>query len=183
MYPGSDYVPSTDKAKSVAFAPNSRRISALMERKNISSDCKDIKYVVVENVGHVYYIDNGESKLLAATNYGSVNGNVFNGDNVGLIEINDDFKAFADQELAELEEFLKFLETQGPDYIPPMGGTDTPSFMVDNTPYLDGAENQPVSGSGDNPNTGGTGSAVACDIALTACVIGISAAKKKKTKK
>ncbi len=54
-YPGQVFTPSTDKANSLAFEPNARRISAVMEKQRISSDCQDIKFVCIEGIGNVYY--------------------------------------------------------------------------------------------------------------------------------
>ncbi|MDE7231331.1 MAG: hypothetical protein K2N56_12690 [Oscillospiraceae bacterium] len=176
---GMTYTPRTDKAYSVTFTPNAKRISAIMAKQKISSDCKEIKLLYVNEIGFVYYIDNGISKFIAAANVTPVNAEILNEENGGIIEIGDELKAFADRQLIELEEYLKFIEENYPDSPPPEGGNDTPMYMVDNTPYLDGAEEPSVPDKNDNPNTG---SALAgkLGIALATCVIGISAAKKKK---
>lgn len=100
------FTSSTNKANSLAFEPNARRISALMKKQNISSDCKEVKLVFVNRIGQVYYIDNGKSKYLAAMN-GKASGRLFNDENGGIIEIGDDLKAIADQMLAECEEYKR----------------------------------------------------------------------------
>ncbi len=181
-YPGHDFRPSTDKADSVAFAPNARRISALMAEQKISSDCKEVKLVFVKNVGDVYYIDNGKSKYLAAAK-GEVNGKIFNYENGGIVEINDDLKAFADQELAKYEKYKKeVLDTLAPGEPPPMGFDPGPMFKVDNTPYL--SENYSPTTDGDTkiPNTGdGTAEAVGAAV-LMAAAAGAAAVVNKKRK-
>lgn len=197
------YTHTTEKAKSVEFMPNAKRVNALMSKHGINSDCKDIKLLFVENVGYVYYIDNGTSKMLAAANYGEVNGKVFNDENGGIVEINDNLKAIADAELAELEEYQKYLEQLAPGENPVTNGSEPLLFLADNTPYLDDTnnseqgdlknpptlggdlENPPTLGGDENPVnnplTGGTGSALAGGIALAACGIGFSLFKKRNT--
>ena len=178
---GMTYTPRTDKAYSVTFTPNAKRISAIMAKQKISSDCQEIKLLYVNEIGFVYYIDNGMSKFIAAANVTPVNAEILNEENGGIIEIGDELKAFADRKLVELEEYLKFIEENYPDSPPPEGGDDTPMYMADNTPYLDGAENPPAPGSNDNPNTGSAPALAAkLGIALTVCTIGVCAAKKKK---
>lgn len=158
-----EYWPTTDRANSLSFTPNAKRISALMAEKKISSDCKEVKLVYINEIGHVYYIDNGETKLLTAANIGGVSGEIFNKENGGIVEINDDLKAIADKKLAELEEYQKYLETLGPGENPPTMGGETNLFYADNTPYMDG-ENPPLGGAGpeepsnnegENPPLGG----------------------------
>ncbi len=182
-YPGHSFVPSTDKAAdSVAFAPNARRISALMAEQNISSDCKEVKYVVVEGICHGYYIDNGKSKYLAAAN-GEASAKVFNYENGGIVEINDDLKAIADQELAEYEKYkTEVLDKLAPGEPPPVGLDLDPVFKVDNTPYLN--ENDPPAADNDTkiPNTGdGTAEAVGAAV-LMAAAAGAAVVVNKKRK-
>ncbi|MDE7231332.1 MAG: hypothetical protein K2N56_12695 [Oscillospiraceae bacterium] len=178
---GMAYTPKTDKANSVAFAPNAKRISAIMAKQKISSDCIEVKLLYVNEIGFVYYIDNGTSKFIAAANVTMVNAEILNEENGGIIEIGDELKAFADRKLAEYEEYKReVLDKLDPNEPPPVGGSETPPmFMADNTPYLDGAEEPSVPDKNDNPNTG-SAPAGKLGIALATCVIGISAAKKKK---
>ena len=139
------YLPTTDRAHSLSFTPNAKRISALMAEKNISSDCKEIKLVFVYDVGYVYYIDNGESKLLAATGMWGVNSEVFNEENGGIVEINDDLKAIADRMLGELGEYKSL-------------GDAPKLFYVDNTVYMDVSSDKPANNDNENPPLGGGGS-------------------------
>lgn len=181
-HPGfGGYRPKADKSVSANFEPNARRLNSVMTKRGIDTDCKEIKLVAISGVGYVYYIDNGMSQYLAASNLSSANGNLFNNGNGGIVEIGDELKAFADQELAEYEEYKReVLDKLAPGENIPTGGNDTPQFTVDNTPYLDGAANPPESDNSGNPNTGGTGLAVAGAGALAACAVGITLLKKKK---
>lgn len=211
---------SSEKNKgveSVAFDNDAVRINALAKKSNYNTNCNEIKLVWVNWLGYVYYIDNGSEKMLAATHLGDVNGNIFNSENGGLIVIDDGFKAKAEDELRAyneyLEEWQKILDTIDPNTPLPSGGYETPTFKVDNTPYLDTVENRPTPENsemslttdesespaiidvtntppvqaddnetkpeGVNPALVG-GIALAGGIALTTCVIGVTAAKKKK---
>lgn len=178
------FAPSSNKADSIAFEPNARRINAVMKKQNIDADCQEIKLVFVVGLGNVYYINNGTSEFFAASNFEEVNGEVFNDENGGIIEIGDDLKAYMERRIAAEEEYQReVLDKLAPGENPPEGGYETPRFKVDNTPYLDSSETPSTpgnTGNTDNPNTGGVSSALAGGIALTTCVIGVSAAKKKK---
>ena len=162
LFPVKDGVPAfgslthqTDKSKSAAFEPNARRLNAVMTKRGIRTDCKDVKLIFVNGLGYVYYIDNGTSKYLAASNLSAANGNLFNDENGGIVEIGDELKAFADKELAEHEEWLKYLATLPPGENAPTGGNEPPQYMVDNTPYLDGTDTPSTpAGKPDNPYTG-----------------------------
>lgn len=168
------YLPSAkNKVESVAFNSDAKRINALMKKRGLNTSCNEIKLVSVTGLGFVYYIDNGEGKLLAAANLGGVNGNFFNNENGGLIVIDDDFKAKAEAELKSyntyLEEWQKILDSLDPNTPPPTGGYETPTFKADNTPYLENeiqsengnsstvgaGENPPTFGAGENPPTTG----------------------------
>ncbi len=177
------FTPRTNKADSVAFEPNARRISAAMEKQKISSNCEEVKLVFVNGIGHVYYIDNGTSKMLAAANYYGVNGEVFNDINGGIVEINDDLKAYADRKLAELEEYKReVIDKLAPGENPPEGGGDaTPTFKVDNTPYLTENDSPTTSGDEKNPDTGrgiGIATGTAALISLTAGAVVLAKRRK-----
>ncbi len=152
------FTPSHDKTDSVAFEANAKRVNALMKKRGLNTDCKEVKLVLIEHVGFAYYIDNGTEKMLVAANISDVNEHIFNAKNGGIVVIGDELKAAADTELAKynkyLEERQKYIESLGlgPNDPMPSGGyeMETPKFTVDNTPYLDGA---------DNPNTGADDSA------------------------
>ncbi len=129
------------------------------------------------------YIDNGTSKLLAASNYGWSNGEVFNDINGGVVEIGDDLKAYADRELAEYEEYKReVLDKLAPGENPPEGGVDaTPTFKVDNTPYLTENDSPTTSGGEKNPDTGhgvGIASGTAALISLTAGAVVLAKRRK-----
>lgn len=150
------YTPRTDIARSVDFKPNARRISAAMAKQNISSDCKEVKLVFIDEVGYVYYIDNGVSKYIAATSIDVVDRNLLNKVNDGIVGL-DELKEFADKKLEEYEVYKReVLDKLDPGEGPPtMGGGDSPSYMVDITPYLDndGAKTVPVAA--ETSDTGG----------------------------
>lgn len=183
-YPGiGTHHITTDESRTADFAPNAKRITAAMKKQGIDTDCKEIRFAFVHDVGYVYYIDNGESRYLAATGMFEVNAEVLNEENGGIIEIDHELKAFADRELAEAKRYEEEVsDNSDPNTPPPVGGSETPPmFMADNTPYLNGAEAPSAPDNNkDNPNTGGVSSALGGGIALTACAIGVCAAKKKK---
>ena len=139
------YWHTTDRVHSLSFTPNAKRISALMAAKNIGSDCKEVKLVYINEIVHVYYIDNGESKLLAATGMWGVSSEVFNEENGGIVEINDDLKAIADRMLGELGEYKSL-------------GDAPKLFYVDNTLYMDESSDKPANNDNENPPLGGGGS-------------------------
>ncbi len=164
------FEPRSEKKDSLAFEPNARRINAVLEKHKINLDCKEIKFVLVTGIGNFYYIDTGTAKYLAASNFGGVNGEIFNEGNGGLIEINDEFKAFADSKLAEYEEYKReVLDKLAPGENPPsMGGTDTPEYIVDNTPYLNDTD---APSTPDNPITGSNAAALAAELGLASAMI------------
>lgn len=163
-FEGGYFLPSDkNKVDPIAFEANAKRVSALMKKRGLNTDCKEVKLIFMEHVGYVYYIDNGSEKMLVAANVSEVNGNFFNDRNGGIVVIGDELKAAADMELEAynkyLEEFQKEIERLGlgpDDPLPGIGGYASPMFKVDNTPYIDGAEAQsaPNGGNEDNPVTG-----------------------------
>lgn len=184
----STYGPSVDKSRSIAFEFNAKRVNALMKKRGLSSDCKDVKLVNIEGAGFAYYIDNGTEKMLVAANIDSVNERIFNEKNGGIIVIGDELKAAADEELAEYnkfqEEYQKYVESLGlgpDDPLPGMGGYETPMFTVDNTPYLE--EDKTPDDDPANPNTGSGYCAVASTVALISLAAGAFAAVKKRENK
>ncbi len=200
----STFGSSSDRSNSIAFEANAKRVNALMKKRGLNTDCKEVKLVLIEGVGSAYYIDNGTEKMLVAANIDDVNERIFNNKNGGIVVIGDELKAAADVELAEhnkyLEERRKLIESLelGPDDPLPIvgGGYEMPTYKVDNTPYLDGADT-PGSGSSDgskndNPNTGADDSAettkrmavLAVELsALAAAGIGITVINKKRKNK
>ncbi len=198
----SSYMSSSkNKVESVAFEPNAGRIKAVLSKQGINTDCKEIKLLFMPYIGYAYYIDNGTSEFLAAAGFAEVNGELFNSINGGIIEVGDELKAFADRRLAEYEEYKReVLDKLAPGELPPVGGGyDMPTFKVDNTPYLDGADNPPAPDSessdgskNDNPNTGADDSAQTAKrmavlrvelSALAAAGIGITVINKKRKNK
>ncbi len=183
-YPGIRvFAPSSNKADSLAFEPNARRISVVMDNRNIDTDCQEVKLVFVVGLGNVYYINNGTSEFLAASNFGGVNGEVFNEENGGIIEIGDDLKAYAEREIAEAEEYNReVIDKLAPGENPPEGGGDaTPTFKVDNTPYLTENDSPTTSGSEKNPDTGrgvGIATGAAALISLTAGAVVLAKRRK-----
>lgn len=208
---------ANENTESIAFEANAKRVSALMKKRGLNTDCKEVKLIFMERVGYGYYIDNGEEKVLVAANITEVNSRIFG---EGIVVIGDELKAAAEAELEAyntyLEECQKILDSLGIGPDDPalgMSGYSAPMYKVDNTPYLDTAEDRPAPASsetspataeseppaiidvtntppvqennnetepeGTNPALVG-GIALAGGIAFTACVIGISAAKKKK---
>ncbi len=203
----STFGSSNDRSNSIAFEANAKRVNALMKKRGLNTDCKEVKLVLIEGVGSAYYIDNGTEKMLVAANISDVNERIFNAENGGIVVIGDELKAAADVEFAKhnkyLEERRKLIESLdlGPDDPLPIvgGGYDMPTFKVDNTPYLDNADDPaaPDSGSSegsknDNPNTGADESAQTAKrmavltvelSALAAAGIGITVINKKRKNK
>ncbi len=177
------YTHMTDKSRAIDFASDAKRINTVMSKRGITSECKEIKLLFVQYIGYVYYIDNGTSKFLAATNINEVSGKVFNHENEGIVEIGDELKSFADQELADLEKYKKeVLDKLAPGEPPPVGLDLDPVFKVDNTPYLN--ENDPPAADNDTkiPNTGdGTAEAVGAAV-LMAAAAGAAVVVNKKRK-
>jgi len=132
------YAPETNKSYSVDFRLNSNRINTLMEKQNVATEDTESKFVFVDGLGYVYYINNGNEEVLVAAGLKGTNGNIFNEENGGIVVVDDDFKAKAAAELAEYEERLEYLASLAPGENPITGGS-TPAFVVDNTPYLNNA--------------------------------------------
>ncbi len=146
--------PNARVPESVDFHLYSEHIKAVLLANNINTDVKEIKLAFIEGLGFVYYIDNGTIELFypAKTVKGGVSRDFFEDDVDGIVIIDDEFRAKVAVKLEEQNNI-----SQDPNFVPLIGG-------------------------GENPSTGGTSSALAVElgIALTACVIGVSAAKKKK---
>ncbi len=146
--------PYARELEPVDFHLYSEHIKSVLAANNIDTDVKEIKLAFVEGLGDVYYINNGTVELFypAKVVKGGGSRDFFGEDVDSIIIINDEFRAKVAVKLEEQNNI-----SQDPNYVPPIGGSE-------------------------NPSTGGTGSALAVElgIALTACVIGISAAKKKK---
>ncbi len=177
------YTHMTDKSRAIDFASDTKRINTVMSKRGITSECKEIKLLFVQYIGYVYYIDNGTSKFLAATNINEVSGKVFNHENEGIVEIGDELKSFADQKLADLEKYKReVLDKLAPGEPPPTGADPGPMFKVDNTPYLN--ENDPPAADNNTkiPNTGdGTAEAVGAAV-LMAAAAGAAVVVNKKRK-
>ena len=138
---------ANENTESIAFEANAKRVSALMKKRGLNTDCKEVKLIFMEHVGYGYYIDNGEEKMLVAANITEVNSRIFG---EGIVVIGDELKVAAEAELKAYneyqEEIQKLLDSLGigPDD-PSLGmGYSAPMYKVDNTPYLDTAENRPA---------------------------------------
>ncbi len=146
-----------EQIKPASFSYHSEEIKSVLAAKGIDTDVKEVKLVFIDGIGGVYYIDNGKEEVLvpAWSIGGGVISDYFPGNTYyDAVVVNDKLRATA----IRLEEENDRLLAEAGGY--GAGGT----------------------GGEGNPNTGGTGSALAVElgVALTTCVIGISAAKKKK---
>lgn len=142
--------------KPSSFNYHSDEIKSVLVAKGIDTDVKEVKLVLINGVGAVYYINTGtEEVLVPASNVESVISSYFPGNTYyNAVVVDEDLRATA---IRLKEENDKLYAEAGGFGAGGAGGSE-------------------------NPNTGGTGSALAgqLGIALTSCVIGISAAKKKK---
>lgn len=146
------------QCSSIDFRLYSEEIKSLMLDKGISTDVKEVKLLSIEGVGTVYYINNGtEEALVNARGMSDVpNMGYFEKDDASdIIVLNEEFRQRAARIVEEERKAYEDFQNR----------------------Y---GEDAYGAGGADNPNTGGTSSALAGSIALTACVIGVSAAKKKK---
>ncbi len=164
------FLPSDE---SVAFEVNAKRVNALMKKRSLNTDCKEVKLLTIDGVGYTYYIDNGTEKILVAANIGSVNERIFNSENGGIVDIGDELKAAAKVELTAYneyrEEYQKILDSLNPNDPLPAGGYDMPMFKVDNTPYLSENDSPTTDGDTKIPNTGdGTAEAVGAAVLMAA---------------
>ncbi|MDE7231333.1 MAG: hypothetical protein K2N56_12700 [Oscillospiraceae bacterium] len=140
-----------------AFSYHSEAIKSALAAKGFDTNVKEVKLVFINGLGAVYHIDTGTEKVLvpAWEVAGGVIQSYFPGNTYyDAVIVNEDLRATA---IRLEEENNKLLAEAG-------------GFGAGGT------------GGAGNPSTGGTSSALAGElgIALTACVIGISAAKKKK---
>ncbi len=143
-----------EQVKPAAFHKHSEEIKSVLSAKGIDTDVKEVKLAFINGIGAVYYINNGTEEVLVPA--WSVGGGV----------ISDYFPGNTYYDAVVVNEELRAtamrLEEEHNRLLAESGG-----FGADGT---------------GNPNTGGTGSALAVElgVALTTCVIGISTAKKKK---
>ncbi len=180
------FLPSDrNEVESIAFEANAKRVNALMKKRSLNTDCKEVKLLSIEGVGYAYYIDNGTEKILVAANISDVNARIFNDENGGIVIVGDELKAAAEEELAAhneyLEEYQKILDSLDPNDPLPAGGYDMPTFKVDNTPYLTENDSPTTSGGEKNPDTGrgvGIATGAAALISLTAGVVVLAKRRK-----
>lgn len=144
VFEPATYTPSNNAADSVTLDINAPRISALMKKRGLNTDCKEVKLVTIEGVGYAYYIDNGTEKMLVAASISDTSEHIFNSKNGGLIIVGDELKLAAEAIMAGE---------------PWSGDGYDPIFTVDNTPYLNGAGGSSEGSKTDNPNTGADDSA------------------------
>ncbi len=137
--PGLTSFSPKDKSDVLDFGPDARRINSIMLKRGINPQCKEIKLAQNNKLGYVYYINNGESEYLAAVGMGGLTSfaELFNEENEGLVEIDENFKAFADKKLAELEEYKEQLSELPPGENLVTGFERAPDFVVDNTPFME----------------------------------------------
>lgn len=141
---------SVNNIEPLAFENYAERIGAKIKARGLSTDCKEVRLVAVEDLGYVYYIDNGSEKILAITGIGYGNARVFDENSGRIVVIGDrEFAEYAKAELAEyeriLEENRKYYE-ENPDVENPLeGGGGQPE--ISDVPL-------PAGGGNDNPATG-----------------------------
>ena len=89
-----------------SYADHARRIQNLMNRDTFVS-VADVRYVTVEMLGEVFYINDGKTEALVAI---LADANVFSEGSGEIIYFGDELKKIADEKLAEYKEFMTLLE-------------------------------------------------------------------------
>lgn len=130
------YAPKSEHLTSVDFQSNASRAYSLMEKRKIDSKNTQSKFLFVDGLGYVYYINNGTEEVLIAAGLKGTNGNIFNEENKGVVVVDEDFKEKALAELIEYEKRGEELSQLAPGENPETGG-NMPAFIVDGTSHFD----------------------------------------------
>ena len=127
------YMPATDINKSVDFNSNLNRINSFTER-SVVPVATDAKFMFVDGLGYVYYMENGADVVLVSAGLKGANGDIFTAENGGIVAIDDDLMEYAEHLVEVKEENELYLSTLVPGENP-MTGSAIPAFIVDNTQY------------------------------------------------
>lgn len=127
------YMPTTDINKSVDFNSNLNRVNSLTERSAVPV-ATDAKFMFVDGLGYVYYMENGTDAVLVSAGLKGANGDIFTAENGGIVAIDDDLMKYAEHLVEVKEENELYLSTLAPGENP-MTGSATPAFIVDNAQY------------------------------------------------
>ncbi len=126
------YAPAENGAKSVDFNDNSKRIASLMSRIDNTMKIVDAKYVFVDGLGFVYYIDTGVKRMFIASGFKGTNGSIFTAENGGVIEIGPELLRLAGVEAEKIERIKESNANRDPEDNVPTG-SGIPSFIVENS--------------------------------------------------
>ena len=189
---GPLYLSETEKSNvtSIDFRAHSQDVKSMLEKRGFGTDVKSVKLVCIDELGYLYYIDNGTEKVFvpAVTVKGGIarefNDLFYSGDGEPRAVTMDEVRAAA----WELDEYKKFAEkdpaprSPSDGANPPVGGGENPPTMgvADENPPTMGAGDPDNVSRGDNPSTGSTGPAGAGVIALAACGLGFHFFRKKR---
>lgn len=121
------FMPSNDASKSVDFVDSIARI-ATSDRNgkrttagNTPVVAMDAKFMFVEGLGFVYYLNDGDEAKFVPANFKGVNGDVFTTQNGGIVAIDNELLTYA-QQLAEIvEEQNLYLSSLAPGENPATG--------------------------------------------------------------
>ena len=127
------YMPTTDINKSVDFNTNLKRVNSLTERSAVPV-ATDAKFMFVDGLGYVYYMENGTDAVLVAAGLKGANGDIFTAENGGIVAVDDDLMEYAEHLVEVKEENELYLSTLAPGENP-MTGSAMPAFVVDNAQY------------------------------------------------
>lgn len=121
------FMPSNDASKSVDFVDSiagiatSDRNGKRTTAGNTPVVAMDAKFMFVEGLGFVYYLNDGDEAKFVPANFKGVNGDVFTTQNGGIVAIDNELLTYA-QQLAEIvEEQNLYLSSLAPGENPATG--------------------------------------------------------------
>lgn len=124
---GNMFMPSNDASKSVDFVDSiagiatSDRNGKRTTAGNTPVVAMDAKFMFVEGLGFVYYLNDGDEAKFVPANFKGVNGDVFTTQNGGIVAIDNELLTYA-QQLAEIvEEQNLYLSSLAPGENPATG--------------------------------------------------------------
>ena len=123
------YMPTTDINSSVDFTTNLAHINSLTENSAVPV-ITDAKFMFVDGLGYVYYLENGTDAVLVSAGLKGTNGDIFTDENGGMVAIDDTLMEFAEELVQIKAENEQYLSTLAPGENP-MTGSAAPAFIVD----------------------------------------------------